>query len=188
MSIVERGDRDTRSLLEKAYERLLPAIGYMHSSTAGFAATTIVFLTWIIIRSRAPRAAAEISLEKDRERLVEIQYRIQELDRKKELLQRALSKAEGAERERITRQLKRLESELEDLYEELDLIEARIAAIEKLRRLHAEGVIPRLNKIIRELNKGHVDEPLYSILRALEDRWRKRQLTKEALRRILEEG
>ncbi|MCE4600472.1 MAG: hypothetical protein F7C38_02765 [Desulfurococcales archaeon] len=183
------GDLDTRDLLEKAYERLLPALGYLHSSPAGFAASVIVFATWVYRRSASDKKRAAVELDRDYERLVKLQARIRELEERRRLLQRLLEKVEGErDRQRIERQLKLVEAELDGLYEEYDLLELRIAAVEKLVRLKEEGVIKKIKDVLDEIEEGKADKALYDVLRALEERWRKRELTRNVLERIIEEG
>jgi len=43
-----RSSLEAWELLEKAYERLLPAIGHLYSSSAGFALSVLVFATLIV--------------------------------------------------------------------------------------------------------------------------------------------
>lgn len=180
---------DSRELLEKAYERMLPALGYLHSSVAGFAASIVVFTTWALRKTMSERNKAQIELDSDYSRLVQLRTRIRTLENRYQRLKKAVEKTSSDwEKKRLKRQLSLVEKELEDLYEEYDLLDLRINAVEKLIALKEEGALRNLGKILDQLYRGDADESLYDVLRILEDRWRKRELTKEAFQRIIESG
>jgi hypothetical protein len=182
-------DLDTRDLLEKAYERLLPAIGYLHSSVAGFAASVIVFTTWLARRRLTSEERVGLELDDEYRRLIELKEKIEELERKKELLESALSKASNEfEAKRIRRQISQVSQMLENLYEEYDLVDLRVMAIKKLLETEDKKVIKNIEKIIKELKGGKYPNKLYDILQALEERWKRREMTKDVLEKIISEG
>ncbi len=178
----------SREVLEKAYERLLPAFAYLHGSTAGLAASIVVFTTWLIKRLNPTSRVADL-IERDEEQLLALEKQIEELEARISILEGLLSRASSErERSRLERSLKLHREELERLDEEKELLELRLLAVKKLRSIGEDQLIREVNKIIEKIEKGRLTEVQYEVLALLEERWRRRQISIEALRRIVEEG
>ncbi len=178
---------DSRSLLEKAYEKLLPALGYLHSSVAGFAASVVVFATWAARRMMTEKRRVTIELEKDYQEYAMIERKIRRKTKDLEMLKRTLPKVTDPRRRALLeRKIKLLESEIDSLYQHFELIGLRIMAVQKLLELKEMGVLGRIEKIVRDLEEGKADRDLYDLLAELEEKWRNRELTKGVIERMLE--
>jgi len=177
---------DSREILMKAYERLLPAIGYLHSPVAGFAATVIVFTTWAARKLRGEKINIERALWHDEQRLVDIERELRRLYETKRLLEKALAEAGDPRRaSSIKARLDLVEERIRRLEEERELVDMRIMAIEKLVELKEEGVLKKLDKLVEDLEKGRVSDDLLEAIVAVEKGWRDRQLTSLTIRRLL---
>ena len=183
------GGHDAREVLEKAFEKLLPAFGYLHSSVAGFAASVVVFSAWLLRKYMGDTQKVMMRLEDNLALMVSLREKIRRKEEDLALLESALAKAgSDLERRMIRRRIESLRAELERLYDEYDLLDMKVAAIERLLELKEEGLVRKAEKVIEKIEKGEVDKDVYEVLRSLEERWRNRQLTKGVIEKLLQEG
>ena len=181
-------DVDARSLLEKAYEKLLPAIGYLHGPVAGFAASVAVFATWVARRAMSPGERVGLELDENYRHLIEVNERINRLEEEIESLRAAIQDTRNPRRRSaMERKLRDLTEKLDRLYEDLDLTQIKIDAIKRIIELGEEGALDKIEKIVRDIEDGRGDRQLYTVLKALEERWRRREITRSTLERILEQ-
>jgi len=177
---------DSKTLLEKAYERFLPALGYLHSSIAGFAASVTVFVTWVLRRGMSESERVSLNIEKDADKIVELEKKLRELEMKKKYLSEALKENIPEFKKRIAEAtLRQIETQVESIQEEIELLSMRILAIQKLLELKEIGILKKIEKAVNELEKGKADKEAYKILQQLEYKWRNKELTKTVIERIL---
>ena len=179
---------DTKSLLEKAYEKLLPALGYLHGPVAGFAASVVVFTTWAARRAMSLKDRVGLELDENYKHLVKVNEKIRMVEEEIKTLAAAMESTEDTRRrELMERRLRRLREELGNLYDDYELTEVKIEAIKKILELGEEGVLSKIEKVVKDIEQDKGDEQLYTVLKALEERWRKREITRSTLEKILEQ-
>ena len=179
---------DTKSLLEKAYEKLLPALGYLHGPVAGFAASVVVFTTWAARRAMSLEDRVGLELDENYKHLVEVNEKIREVEEEIKTLKEAMESTEDTRRrELMERRLRRLREKLDNLYDDYELTEVKIEAVKKILELGEEGVLSKIEKVVKDIEQNKGDEQLYTVLKALEERWRKREITRNTLEKILEQ-
>ena len=161
---------NAKTILEKAYERLVPAIGYLISPQAGFAASVFVLTTWLL---RKMKGIKKLTLEDEENILVELDKKIEDKKKKIRILKETLKKTrDEVERNRISRNIRLEEKILDSLQEEYDLHLLRIEAIMKLRELGETKLLSKIEELIDKLEKGkEAFKEQYEIIKTLEDKW-----------------
>jgi len=178
---------DAKSVLEEAYKRMLPALGYLINPQVGFAASVFVLTTWLL--GKALRGKG-FSVEEEEEIIVELDKKIEEKKGKISFLRKALEKAKTSiEKERLRRNIALEEEVLSSLQEEYDLHLLRIEAINKLRELGELELLSKIEKMIMKLRKGkEAFKEQYEIVKMLEEKWKSKVLEKNILLKILKSG
>ncbi len=174
----------------KAFERLLPAFGYMYAAQVGLlTANVVVLTTWIVSKVRGRKIKSlEDAKREDALRLVELSYLIDEKKKRINELKETLKDADDRQKRVIEAMIHMEETSLEKLIEEHELIQLRLMAIEKLWTLGDQKLIKNVEKIITNIQEGKLDKSQYEVLSQLEELWHKKQLEATTLRRIVEEG
>ena len=175
-----------RELLGKAFEKLAPAVAYLVSPQAGFAVSVAVFATWTLSRIRGARSLGG-SLDEERAVLVDLSARIDEKKRRIRLLEEEMANArDDNARRMIQRVLEAERSVLASLVEEYELRQLRIIALDKLREVGGEEVYGKVWELLRKIEEGRrFEEEQLEVMRALEDKWRKRLLETNVVLQVL---
>ncbi len=178
-----------KEVLRKAYERLIPAIGYLVSPQAGFAASVAVFTTWLLTKIKGAKTLGE-AIEDEESILIDLSVRIDEQKAKVAKLKEELSKvSDETTREVMSKVLESEEQVLEKLKEEYELHQLRILALRKVRELSGDEVFKRLWKLLKKIEKGkEFEEEQLRLMEELSERWRSRQLKLSILRQVIEYG
>ncbi|OYT53048.1 MAG: hypothetical protein B6U76_09025 [Desulfurococcales archaeon ex4484_217_2] len=178
---------NAKSVLEEAYKRMLPALGYLINPQVGFAASVFVLTTWLL--GKALRGKG-FSVEEEEEIIVELDKKIEEKKGKISFLRKALEKAKTSiEKERLRRNIALEEEVLSSLQEEYDLHLLRIEAANKLRELGEARILSKLEKLITKIEKGkEAFKEQYEVVKMLEEKWKSRILEKNILLKILKSG
>jgi len=188
--VVSEGvDVGVREVLRKAYERLIPAIGYLVSPQAGFAASVAVFTTWLLSRVRGVKTLGE-AIEDEESVLIDLSMRIDEVSERVSRLENELSKlTDETRREVLTKVLQSEKQVLEKLKEEYELHQLRILALRRVKELGGDEVFSKLWKLLKKIEKGKdIEEDQLRLMEELTERWRRRQLKLTILKQVIEYG
>jgi len=165
-----------RDIAMAVYDKIAPALGQASNPAIAAAASAFTLATWLLLRRGRPAGGR---LDEERE-LVRLYVEIQ---RSRRMLEE--SRGAGAPEEAV----KALEDKLRWLEEEYNLLQVRIAARDSLEALGGRGLVERLDRVLEGLDRGGEEgmKGLFEVLREVEERWRRRQLEAQALRRLLDQ-
>ena len=188
MSLEEQA-LELREILKKAYERIFPALGYLISSQAGFAASVAVFTTWMLAKMRGAKTLKE-AISDEELILVDLSVKIEEKKNKVRVLEEELEKTSDELSKRILEQALYAEKQvLDTLLEEYELHQLRIIALKKLRDLGDKKLYEKVWKLLKDIEKGKkFEDKQLEVLRILEDKWKKRQLKTNVMLQLLRYG
>jgi len=187
-SIEERSGKNisVRKLLEEAYMRLFPAIGYLISKEAVFLFSVVIFITWILTRSRYHYRG--FSMEEDDIAIAKLLDDIKKQEAKLSLLEKARNEllSERKSTSSIDEIIEAEKNILENLYKELELRQLRVEAIRILSSMNDPNILKALEETVRRIEKSEkFNEQQYEILRELEEKWKRREIELNTLREIL---
>ena len=175
-----------RRVLEEAYKRLLPASAYLISSTAGFAASIVVFTTWLI-KSLKGRYR-EFSIKEDDKVVAKLLKDIKEQEARVKLLEKTREKAvkEGKYVGTIEEVLNAEKAVLDNLRIELELRQLRLEALRRLRAIGDPRLMAEVERMVEKIERGKgFEEEELRVLKDLEERWRRKEIQITALREVL---
>jgi len=180
-------DDRVREILEEAYKRLIPAAAYLVSPAAGFAATTWIFFTWLLSRSREWSSRGRDLLSVSEDRLVELRYEIDRVRRMIGVKRRALERTDDLGRDALEREISVLEEELKRLEELYGIETLRYLAWRVIERTGDRRLIDYLRRFEEKLGRGEIpSKEQLEILRRLEEYRRRGELRETVIRRMLE--
>jgi len=175
-----------RKVLEEAYKRLLPASAYLISSTAGFAASVVVFTTWLIKSLKGKYK--EFSIKEDDKIVAKLLKDIKEQEARVRLLEKSREKAvkEGKYVGTIEEVLNAERIVLDNLRIELELRQLRLEALRRLRAIGDVRLMAEVERMVDKIEKGKgFEEEELKVLKDLEERWRRKEIQITALREVL---
>ena len=181
---------DTREILMKAFERIVPSAAYLISSGLGFAASVAVFTTWVLSKVHGKSLSIGEEVNAEEEALVDLSIRIDEKKRRIRVLEEELEKSSDEyTRRMLEKALEAEKSVLESLVEEYELRQLRIMALNKIREYGGEKLYKQVMKLLEDIEKGkRFEDKQLEVMRMLEDMWRKRQLKTNAILQVLSYG
>jgi len=182
---VAPGGEEARGLLWKAWEKLFPAAAYLYGAQAGFAASVVVFTTYMLRKARGRKARSiEEMLEEDERRAIRLSREIKRLRGELEYLRKAAQRY--PENKSIQLSIKVNEDQLRSLERELDLVSLRIIAVRKLLFLGDTGLLQSVEEVVEKIYSGRLEESQYLVLREMQSKLDSKELDLVALRKIVE--
>jgi len=176
----------TKKILEEAYKRLLPAAAYLISSSAGFAASVVVFTTWLIKTSRGKYKY--FSIKEDDKVVAKLLNDIKEQEARIRLLEKAREKLakEGGYTGSVDEIIKAEKNVLENLRIELEFRQLRLEALRRLKSIGDPKVMKAVEEMVEKIEKDEkFEEQQYMVLKELEEKWRRKEIEINALREVL---
>lgn len=177
-------DSMTRQALEEAYKRLVPAVAHLISGKAGLAASTVVFVTWLLKN----RGSSGPSIEDDEAAVARLIEEIRSREARLAMLEKARSLAlrRGQPTGTIDEVISAEKRILENLRYELELRQLRITAMRALERLGSPEAVQAVKKAIVDLERSRgPSEQQYRVLKSLEEKWKRREISIVAIRQLL---
>jgi len=181
------GERNIKKVLEEAYKRLIPALGYLISSKAGFIASVIVFTTWLIKNGRG--RYKEFSIKEDEKVVVKLLKDIKEQKARIKLLEKTREHILGEDERKASMldEIIMVEKDiLENLYTELELRQLRLEALRRLTSLGDPKLLEAVREMVRKIERNEkFEEHQYKILKQLEEKWRRKEIEINTLKEVL---
>ena len=174
-----------KKVLEEAYKRLIPAAAYLISSKAGFVASVVVFMTWLIKHSRS--RYGEFSIEEDDKVVAKLIEDIRAQEAMIRLLEKARKAGRGSPGARVIDDVIEAEKAvLENLVTELELRQLRLEALRRLKAIGDPGVTKAVEELVRRIEEGKgFEEQQLRVMKELEERWRRKEIEIGALKEVL---
>ena len=185
--VIEAFERSTiRKILEEVYKKLLPITPNLISGVAGFAASIVVFTSWLIKTGHG--RYRHFSIKEDDKVVAKLLNDIKEQEAKIRLLEKAREKLvkEGGYTGTIDEVIMAEKNVLENLRIELELRQLRLEALRRLESIGDPNIMKAVEKMVEKIEKGEeFEDQQYRVLRELEEKWRRKEIEINALREVL---